>query len=186
MDTPDPDLIRRILDGERDLYAVLVRRHQEKVLRLCAGLLTGRADVEDAAQEVFLKAYRALGRFGGRSAFSTWLYRLAYNHCLDALRRSKRAKTESWDALLERHGEEVRAPASGAPAGPAADLVRDALALLPPDHRDALVLREVQGLTYAEMTEVLDCSLDAVKARLRRARAGLADRLRHFLAPGDV
>ena len=175
-------LIDRILRGDRNAYAELVRAHQAKVLRLCASLL-GESEAEDAAQEIFLKAYRSLASFRKDSAFSTWLYRIASNHCRDLLRRRSRQKTESLEQLLETSNEKAQSLlASDDPRARAeqADLAEQILSTLSPDERLILTLREVQGLSYREIAEALACSLDAVKGRLKRAREMLMSRLDTF------
>ena len=168
-------LIDQIREGDRNAYAELVRAHQAKVLRLCASLL-GESDAEDAAQEIFLKAYRSLASFRRDSAFSTWLYRIASNHCHDLFRRRSRQKTESLDELPESllTSDDPRARAEQA------DLAEQILSTLSPEERLILTLREVQGLNYREIAEVLSCSLDAVKGRLKRARERLMSRLDTF------
>ena len=153
-------------------------------------MLADDAEADDAAQEAFLKAWRALGRFAGDSGFGTWLYRIASNHCLDLLRRRSRRRTESLDELVEREGEAIER-VLGSTAGPAdaleaADLGAKVLAALPEEQRLALVLRETQGLRYDEIARVMGCSVDSVKARLRRARESLQAGLRHFLGTGNV
>ena len=183
-------LIHRVLAGDREAFAGLVQAHHARILRLCASLLEDPVLAEDAAQEIFLKAYQQLAAFRGQSAFSTWLYRIASNHCLDLLRKRRRERTESWDALVEESGEPLQEAgiASRDPAAVLAktELVQRALASLPPDYRLILTLREVEGLSYEELASALRCSLDAVKARLRRSRRQLLDHLRHFLGEGSV
>lgn len=165
-----------------------MRSYQGKVLGLCTSLLNNASEAEDAAQEIFVKAYQALGSFHGDSKFSTWLYRIAANHCKDLLRKRSRQKTESLDALIERSGDEVQNlwepsfdPRNSAGA---AELVKKLLDSLSPDEMLILTLREVQGLSYQEISETLKCSLDAVKSRLRRARETLQEKSRHFLQAG--
>ena len=159
-------------------------------MRLCTSLLCDPTLAEDAAQEIFLKAYKALEKFRGESAFSTWLYRIAANHCKDLLRKRAREKTESWDALLEEHGDQVQellVSAKGSGSGdPNTELADAVLSQLPPDYRLLLTLREVQGLSYEELADTLHCSVDAIKARLQRARQTLQDKLRHFLRSESV
>ena len=183
-------LVQRILSGDQAAYADLVRAHQARLLRLCASLLGDATLAEDAAQEVFFKAYQALPSFRGRSSVSTWLYRIASNHCLDLLRKRRRERTESWDAFIEASGEQLHELLADSrdPADTVADreLIQRALAHLPPDYRLILTLREIEGLSYDELAGTLQCSLDAVKARLRRARQELLERLRHFLSAGSV
>jgi RNA polymerase sigma-70 factor (ECF subfamily) len=186
----DAELVRRVLAGDQAAYADIVRAHQAKILRLCASLLRDTSLAEDAAQDVFLKAYQALRQFRGRSSFGTWLYRIAANHCLDLLRQRRREAADSWDALVESGAAEPE-PSGGAVRDPRAvaadtDVVRRALASLPPDDQLVLTLREVEGLSYAELAEALGCSVEAVKSRLRRAREALMKNVRHFLGPGVV
>ncbi|PIU40412.1 MAG: RNA polymerase subunit sigma-24 [Candidatus Omnitrophica bacterium CG07_land_8_20_14_0_80_50_8] len=184
----EQDLIHKILSGETEAYTEIVRSYQGKVLGLCTSLLNNASEAEDAAQEIFVKAYQALGSFHGDSKFSTWLYRIAANHCKDLLRKRSRQKTESLDALIERSGDEVQNlwepsfdPRNSAGA---AELVKKLLDSLSPDEMLILTLREVQGLSYQEISETLKCSLDAVKSRLRRARETLQEKSRHFLQAG--
>ena len=180
----DFDVIGQVRAGKIQAYALLVRKYQGRVRGYCLGTLGNAADVDDAAQEVFIKAYRGLGGFRGGSSFSTWLYRITVNHCRDLLRSAGRGRTESLDALREEEGEPFEAHLATAPEarlGERERQVREALARLPESPREALVLREVQGLSYAEMMEALGCSLDAVKGRLRRAREELETKLREVM-----
>ncbi len=178
------ELIRKVLSGDCGAYAGIVRSYQAKVLGLCASLLGNAAQAEDAAQEIFIKAYRSLGVFRGDSAFSTWLYRIAANHCKDLLRKRARERTESFDALIEASGDAIQKllepSCDPAAAAEASDLVERLLSCLSADERLILTLREVQGLSYREISQTLQCSLDAVKSRLRRARESLDQKLRHF------
>ena len=181
----DHELIQSILSGQQEDYAHLVRKYQPRVMRLCGSLLTDPILAEDAAQDIFLKAYQALPRFRRDASFSTWLYRIAANHCKDLLRKRAREKTESWDALVEQNGERIEqllvAPDDQRTAVANAELAHRILCHLPVDYRLILTLREVEGLTYKQLAQTLSCSIDAVKARLRRARHALQERLRHFL-----
>lgn len=184
----DADVVRRVLAGDQAAYAEIVRAHQAKIVRLCAALLHDAVLAEDAAQDVFLKAYQALRSFRGHASLSTWLYRIAANHCLDLLRQRARQPTTSLEVMTES-GE--TAPAQGTAPDPraaaaTAELVQRALAGLPPDYQVILTLREIEGLTYQELAETLHCSVDAVKARLRRARQELLGQVRHFLGPDNV
>jgi RNA polymerase sigma-70 factor (ECF subfamily) len=184
------ELIPKILSGDTAAFAEIVRAHQTKVLGLCTSLLGDATQAEDAAQEVFIKTYQSLRSFRGDSAFSTWLYRITANHCKDLLRKRSRERTESLDAMMEESAEGIQRffEPSFDPSGAvgASDLIEKLLSSLSPDERLILTLREVQGLSYQEISGTLQCSLDAVKARLRRARQTLEEKVRHFSGVGDV
>lgn len=189
MEDLDSELVKRAQRGDDDAFAELIRRHHAQVLALCRSMMPDAASADDAAQEAFFKAYRSLKGFRGDAAFSSWLYRVASTRCLDLLRSASRAKAQSLDALLEEEGERVSALlAQEGPERSAADrdLAARVLAALPDGYRQILTLREVNGLSYDELCEALGCTLDAVKARLRRARLELAEKLRHFEPPGGV
>ena len=190
MNITDLELIASVLSGRRDDYAELVRRHHARVLGLCASMLDGTAQAEDAAQEVFLKAYDCLKNFRGDSSFPTWLYRVASNHCLDILRSEARRKTQSWEALVEREGPRLQRllvdPSDEIRAAEDADLVRAVFSRLPADYRLILTLREMEGLEYKELMAALDCSMDSVKAKLQRARRMFREICGHILPQENV
>lgn len=181
----DPEIIASVLGGDRDAYAEIVGRYEDRVYGYCLAMLADPGKAEDAAQEVFVKAYQALGRFRGDAAFSTWLYRIAINHCKDVLRKTSRAKTESWEALLEKEGDKIETLLSTSQAlGSAAEsleLISKILSHLPEKSRTLLLLREAQGLSYEELAETLNCSIDSVKSRLKRTRQEIEKKLRHLL-----
>jgi RNA polymerase sigma-70 factor (ECF subfamily) len=185
----DNELIESVLAGNRDDYAELVRRHHARVFAVCVSML-GASAAEDAAQEVFLKAYDRLKDFRRDSTFSTWLYRVASNQCLDVLRRDARRRTESLDDLTERDGPRLQGlladPRNEARSLEDVYLVRRVLAHLPEDYRLILTLREMEGLEYKELMAALDCSMDSVKAKLQRARRQFRETLRHILPTENV
>ena len=157
---------------------------------MCTSLLADSSETEDAAQEIFIKAYRSLGAFRGNASFSTWIYRIATNHCKDLLRKRARQRTESWEALVEAEGEKLHQLLADSPDPrvqlESSDLIERVLSHVSPEYRLVLTLREVEGLSYQQISQTLGCSVDAVKARLRRARQELQDKVRHFLEPGNV
>lgn len=176
--------------ADRDEFADIVRAHHPKIYGLCLGMLGDPAAADDAAQEAFLAAWKALDSFKGDAGLGTWLHRIAANKCLDVLRRSGRRAEDSLDAILEGGGPRAEAVQSGG-AGPeraaeAADLAARVLGALSPEYRLILTLRDGQGLSYEEIMAVMDCTLDSVKARLRRAREAALERLRHFEGAGGV
>ena len=178
--TQDRKLIERILDGQTEAYAELVRRHQDHIYGLCLSLTKNPTDAEDAAQEIFLKAYRRLKDFRFESSFGTWLYRVAYHHSLDLLKARIRRPAESLDALVEARGDFVAESPDQKEDSLPAEQARQVLDALRPEDRLVLTLRELEGLSYDEMTRALNISLDAVKSRLRRARETLRTQARHF------
>ncbi|MBN1585925.1 MAG: sigma-70 family RNA polymerase sigma factor [Candidatus Omnitrophica bacterium] len=186
----DAAVVQEVLSGHPDAYATLVARHQGPLRRYCYSVLGNQTDADDAAQEVFIKAYKSLKRFRGQSKFSTWLYRIAVNHCKDLLRQKGRRPAFSWEQLVEKEGEKAEVLALD-PTNPREEMERAELrdrilGQLSEDYRQVLTLREVEGLSYAEIAEILDSSLDSVKAKLRRARSELRDKLGHFRTPGNV
>ncbi len=156
----------------------------------CLSMLSNHRDAEEAAQDIFVKTYHSLPKFKGDSSFSTWLYRITTNHCLDVLRKKNRRKTVSLDALVEQNGDMIRNLFSTAETTTSQmenrQLIDKILSTLPEDYRNILTLREADGLEYLEIAEILKCSLDAVKGRLSRARKQLQENLRPFLSVGDV
>ena len=186
MQDEDRQAVERIRAGDKEAYALLVRKHQARIRSYCLWTLGNAAEADDAAQEIFIKAYRGLGSFRGTAGFYTWLHRIAVNHCRDLLRKRGRERTESWDALREEQGEAAEALVVREEPVAQRRQLQEALDRLPEQYRTVLILREAEGLSYEEIAEFLGCSLDAVKARLRRARDELVEKARHFLSPADV
>jgi len=186
----DYDIILDVLSGNQAAYTDIVRKYQARIRGYCIMALKDSALADDAAQEVFIKAYQALVRFQGKSSLSTWLYRIAVNHCTDMIRKRARQKTESWDALLEREGEKIENLFAEAKPEQSTEehkeLLTKLLAHLPEKSRQMLILREVEGLSYQELSQVLNCTQDAVKARLKRTRKELQMIVRHQIKSGHV
>jgi RNA polymerase sigma-70 factor, ECF subfamily len=166
----------------------LVREHAPRVRALCASVLKDGAEAEDAAQEAFLKAWRRIGDFDGRSSFGTWVHRIAVNACLDRLRAGARRRADSLEALGERDAAALSGLAEPSASGALEDrdLADRLLARLNPEQRLAFTLCEREGLSYAEIAETMSCSVDSVKARIKRARQELLEAARHFSQTGDV
>ena len=158
--------------------------HQDRIYTLCLRMTGDREDAQDAAQEAFLNAWRGLASFQGDSSFSTWLYRLASNACIDLLRkRKRRQERENFCSLDDEEAGWLEPAAPG--AGPEEELERKErrqalereLRALPDHQREILVMREVSGLSYQEIGELLSLDLGTVKSRLARARLALKKRL---------
>ncbi len=176
--TRDNRLVSRTLAGDDEAYEDLVRLYYDRIRGLLYHHLHREDELDDALQEIFVKAFQALPRFRRRSNFYTWLYRIASNYCIDRLRK-RRLETVSLDVDETRDAIEA-----GLPAGPETPdermgrmervgMVRIALGKLEPLHQNILVLRELQGLSYEEICESLDIGMGTVKSRLARARAEL-------------
>jgi len=173
-------LISAVLAGDTESFSPLVTEHQDRVYRLALRLLGSEADAADAAQEAFIKAYTSLNSFRGDSRFGVWLYRLTNNVCIDFLRRRKRQETVSLQTRDEE-GEELElslpderyAPERVAERAEDARIVREAIAALPEECREILVMREIGGLSYEELARALSLEPGTVKSRLNRARKKL-------------
>jgi len=184
----DWELVQRARTGDRDAFRELVERYQRKIAALALGMLHSREDALDIVQETFTKAYQNLDRFKGDAAFYTWVYRIAYNLCVDQQRRAAKEPQLTLDA--EEAGRPrslpTDAPLPDEPFARARDAeiarrVRDAIRDLTPDHRAVILLRELEGLSYAEISQVLECPKGTVMSRLHYARRQLQRRLRELL-----
>jgi RNA polymerase sigma-70 factor (ECF subfamily) len=168
-----------------------VLRYQHKVVKLVARLLRDRTEAEDVAQEAFVKAYRALGSFRGDSAFYTWLYRIAVNTARNALASRQRRPLEYEAGLSEAEQTAVEArmhhtdtPEAAALSEEIHQAVNRAIGELPEDLRTAIVLREVEGLSYEEIAAAMDCPVGTVRSRIFRAREAI-DRVLEPLVDGS-
>ncbi|HEX3539253.1 MAG TPA: sigma-70 family RNA polymerase sigma factor [Acidimicrobiales bacterium] len=168
----DDDLVTAARAGDRQALEALLRAHHDRLYAVCRRLTGNDADAADATQETLLAVVRGLGRFDGRSRFATWSYRVAVNASLDELRRRRRRPEPGLD-------EEAASPLTGAvtDGSHGSDLRLDvdaAMRQLAPEFRAAVVLRDLCGLDYAEIAEVLDIPPGTVRSRIARGRAALA------------
>src|SRR5574341_487493 len=175
----DPDdgaLVERTLAGDREAFGALVRRHQRLVFRIVGGFLRNPADVEEVAQEVFLRAFQALPRFRAGAPFGPWVASIATRASYDLLRRRRRSAEVAWEDLPpaeQRAAEELAGGTDPGDAAAARDLAERALACLNPKDRQALVLADAQGFTAPEVARALGCSALAARLRLHRARRAM-------------
>lgn len=173
----DLALVERCRGGDESAFAELVSRYEHKVYSLAFRMTGNHDDAQDLAQDVFVKVYHSLNRFRGEASFSTWLYRVASNVCLDSLRRRGRRPAVSLDAASVGDPSAVGDPRPGPQAAAEANEVQAALqaaiASLSPKHRAMVVLRDVQGMSYEEVAYITGCALGTVKSRLSRARESL-------------
>jgi len=173
-------IIALVLDGKTSAFEELVLAHQDKVYSLALRMTGNEDDARDMAQEAFLKAYSNLSNFRGDSKFSVWLYRLTSNVCIDFLRRRKRKHAvsltfinEDNEAQEQELPDERFAPDTITEQRELRDAVQRGLMTLPDDYRQILVMREISGLSYSEIGEVLDIEQGTVKSRIFRARKRL-------------
>jgi RNA polymerase sigma-70 factor (ECF subfamily) len=172
-DPEDGALVERALGGDREAFGVLVLRYQRLVFRIVGGFLANRADVEEVAQEAFLRAFIGLPGFRAGSPFAPWIARIATHASYDRLRRRQRGPEVAWEELSSDEQRAAQSMAAGVdPANRAAarDVLERAMAPLRPKDRQALILADAQGLTAAEVGAALGCSPLAARIRLHRAR----------------
>jgi RNA polymerase sigma-70 factor, ECF subfamily len=184
----DRELVRLSQNGIEAAFEELVRRHQQRVFALVAGILHRPDEVEDLAQQVFLKAYLGIKRFDQRAAFSTWLYKIAVNECWDYLRKRKVRPLVYEADLSEEQVSRLDGIASfhRPPEGPNAraemrEIIDRMLGALPEQDRQLLVLKEIEGFSVQELAEILNLNVNTVKVRLFRARGRIVDSYRRRL-----
>ena len=175
----DLQLVERVKGGDNAAFRALVERHQRKAFAVALGLLRHREDAMDVCQEAFLRVHKSIANFDGDAQFFTWLYRIIYNLCIDQLRRRRFEQVSIDDA--DARGE-LEAPSEDPVGRVNRDELRArieaALEQLTPAHRAVLVLREVQGLSYKEIADVVGCQIGTVMSRLFHARKNLEKMLR--------
>ncbi|WP_372522254.1 RNA polymerase sigma factor RpoE [Sulfuricaulis sp.] len=184
----DQKLVVRVQKGDKTAFDLLTRKYQHKLAKLISRYVRDRREVEDVTQEALIKAYRAIGGFRGESAFYTWLYRIAVNTAKNYLesqgRRPPGSDMEIESAELIEGGEGLRdqaTPERQMLTNEIATTVHRVLELLPPDLRTAITLREIEGMSYEEIAEIMDCPIGTVRSRIFRAREAIDQELRPLL-----
>ncbi|MDX1527864.1 MAG: RNA polymerase sigma factor RpoE [Gammaproteobacteria bacterium] len=185
---PDKVLVRRVQQGEKEAFDLLVLKYQHRLIKLISRYIRDSAEVYDVAQESFLKAYRALPNFRGDSAFYTWLYRIAINtaknHLVSQSRRPPDSDVDSSEAEQfdgESDLKEYATPERMLLKEEIERTVIDAIEQLPPDLRTAITLRELEGMSYEEIAQTMDCPIGTVRSRIFRAREAINKRLEPLL-----
>ena len=192
-DVSDLSLVRRVQRGDKGAFDALVLKYQHKLVKLVMRYVRNPAEAEDIAQEAFIKAYRALPQFRGDSAFYTWLYRIAINTAKNAVVSRDRSPIEynidRNDATEESYDMQGRMKDSETPEGlvltdEIRTTVNAAIDALPEDLRTAIILRELEGLSYEEIAATMDCPVGTVRSRIFRAREAIDKRLREVFEGG--
>lgn len=195
MNAPDPDavLLDRVRQGDVRAFELLVVKYQRRIERLIARMVRDPDTVQDIAQETFIRAYRALPQFRGESAFYTWLYRIAVNTAKRSLVTAKRSPIVTESSLhadgddgqetsrIENVLSDGSTPEAVLASKEIAEAVNAAIGELSEELRQAIVLREIEGLSYEEIAEAMGCPIGTVRSRIFRAREAIASRLRPLL-----
>ncbi|HIV71530.1 MAG TPA: RNA polymerase sigma factor RpoE [Candidatus Aquabacterium excrementipullorum] len=193
----DAALVARVQQGDQRAFEMLVVKYRRRIERLVARMVRDVDLVEDIAQETFIRAYRALPQFRGESAFYTWLYRIAVNTAKKALMQLKRDPLVSESALasmgddddetsrVENELTDGETPESVLASQQIARTVNEAIEALSDELRQAITLREIEGLSYEEISELMNCPIGTVRSRIFRAREAIAQRLKPLLDTRD-
>jgi RNA polymerase sigma-70 factor (ECF subfamily) len=191
-DVSDLSLVRRVQRGDKGAFDVLVLKYQHKLVKLVTRYVRNPAEAEDIAQEAFIKAYRALPQFRGDSAFYTWLYRIAINTAKNAVVARDRSPVDydfDRDSIDESYDMQGRLKDAETPEGlvltdEIRHTVNAAIEQLPEDLRTAIVLRELEGLSYEQIAGTMGCPVGTVRSRIFRAREAIDRRLREVFEGG--
>jgi RNA polymerase sigma-70 factor (ECF subfamily) len=191
---PDAELMLRVKRGDGEAFAALVEKYKQPVMNLVARTLRDPDEAEDVAQNVFIQVHKSAARYQASAKFTTWLFTIARNLCLNEIRRRVRHRTESLDAPMAaaedqptRQFEDIRnfTPDTTALQGELVQKIEAALASLPENQRTAILLFQRQELSYEEIAQVLDCSLSATKSLIHRGRETLKEKLKPYLETGE-
>jgi len=188
----DRQLVERAQRGDKHAFELLVLKYQRKLARLLSRFIRDPAEVEDVTQEAFIKAYRALPAFRGDSAFYTWLYRIGINTAKNYLMAMGRRAPTSTEVEADQaegfeDGEQLRdinTPESLLLSNEIAETVNSTIEKLPEELRKAIQMREIEGMSYEDIAQAMDCPIGTVRSRIFRAREAIAEQLRPLLGTG--
>ncbi len=174
------ELVSRLRAGDRQAFEELVRTQQHRVYGLAVRMLGDAAEAQDVAQEAFLRAHRGLAEFRGDARLSTWLYAIVSRLCLNRLAGSERRLARQGEETLARLADASPGPDQALERGELEEALHRAIGELPEERRIVVVLRDVEGLAYEEIAEVLELPVGTVRSRLHRARLDLKEKLERF------
>ena len=181
MELDERKLIERASGGDANAFNRLLSQHERRMYAVAMRMCGNREDAQDCLQEAMLRIYRAIGSFKGQSTFSTWVYRITMNTCLDELRRKKNKQNASLDNLLDMGWSPTdgsNTPEKSAMQSEVRQCLHAAIRELPEDMRAAVVLRDLQGLSYEEIAQTLDINVGTIKSRISRGREKLREKLK--------
>ena len=181
MEYDERSLIERASGGDPEAFNRLMERHERRMYAVALRMCANREDAQDCLQEAMLRVYRSIGGFKGEASFSTWVYRITMNTCLDELRRRKNKQSSSLDDLLDEGwapADDRSSPEKHAVRAETARALRQTIQELPEDMRAAVVLRDIQGYTYEEIAGILETNVGTIKSRISRGREKLREKMR--------
>ena len=189
----DLQLVERVRQGDQRAFGILVEKYQRKLMRLLSRMVRDQHEIEDIAQEAFIKAYRALPQFRGDAAFYTWLYRIAVNTAKNYLSTRGRSMPTVSDQAMNDEDEpderlvaqDISTPETELLSKQVAIAVNQAVDALPHELREAITLREIEGMSYEEIADTMACPIGTVRSRIFRAREAIAAKLRPILDTPD-
>ena len=189
----DNSLVKRVQKGDKVAFELLFTKYQRRVSRLVSRFIRSDAEAEDVVQESFIKAYRALANFRGDSAFYTWLYRIAVNtaknHLVAASKRpismTQFEKNDDDDYEQDMFMSDSSTPESELITKQIAETVNDTMNSLPSDLREAIMLREIEGMSYEDIAEAMECPIGTVRSRIFRAREAISEKIKPMLDVGE-
>lgn len=181
MEFDEKKMIERASGGDPAAFNRLMEQHERRMYAVALRMCANREDAQDCLQEAMLRVYRAIDSFKGQSTFSTWVYRITMNTCLDELRRKKNRQNTSLDSLLDMGwspADESNAPEKRAIQSETRECLQRAIRGLPEDMRAAIVLRDIEGFSYDEIARMLDINVGTIKSRISRGREKLREKLK--------